>query len=171
MRAEDAVDVGLKRDVEAVLRREGKMERRTEGGGMFVGGGPLGEVLPAGFVVCEASLLAPQSSQSQSELIGAAFVEDVFSGPLVAGLVTAGLGAGGRTAGLGAMSSKVPHSASKLFFSVVALGLLLSSKEGHAVTGDGDLGSVSFGNPSLTGVFRPSPGKGFLSWNDGDFGG
>lgn len=65
--------VGWKREVEAELRREGKMERRTEGGGMLVGGGPEGEAGRAGVVVggCGVGEGVAQASQSQSE---AAFV-------------------------------------------------------------------------------------------------
>lgn len=154
----------MKSEVDAVFRREGKMERRTEGGGMLVGGGPLGEVVPVDFVGCGGSFDAPQSSQSQSEPVGAGFVVDVFLEAWVAaGLMAAGLGAGGCTTGLGGMSSKAPHSASKLFFSVVVLALPSFSNDGHAVTGEGLLGLDSFGNSSLTGVFSPSPGKGFRS--------
>lgn len=93
--------VGLKRVVEAVLRREGKMERRTEGGGMLVGGGPGSgeEAVRAGFAGWDegggVGLL--QSSQAQSEL-GA---EVSVVGFLDALVVVVGFGSWGCTAAFG----------------------------------------------------------------------
>jgi hypothetical protein len=82
-----AVAVGLKREVEAVVRREGKMERRTEGGGMLDGGGPVGEVVWGWFggwaTGVSVDVDGAQASQSQSELgfgcVVVAFWEDVVA--------------------------------------------------------------------------------------------
>lgn len=143
------------------------MERRTEGGGMLVGGGPEGEVVSAGFGAGGVSFEAPQSSQSQSELAVAVFAVVVFSETLF----IASFAGRDCTATLGDMSSNAPQSASKLFFSFATLVSSSFSNVGHAVTGEGVLGLGSFGNSSPTGVFSPNPGKGLRSWNEGDFGG
>jgi hypothetical protein len=155
--AEEAAAVGLKREVDAILRREGKIERSTEGGGMLVGGGPDGEVTLAGLDTGGVSLVAPQSSQSQSELAVA-----VAAGVVLAAFAI-GLGTGVSETVSTGFSSITPHPASKLFSSSLRLVLSSFSNDGHAVTGDGLLGSGSCGNSSLTGVFRPSPGKGLRS--------
>lgn len=132
------MDVGLRREVEARERREGKIESRMEGGGMFVGGGLISWEDGAVVVVVEGGLgvrfclgwwSSSQADHSQSE-------EGV--GPDGAGLAGVDFDTGGLDAVTFACASDFGFVSGMSLNSSQSLPNPSFSMDGQAVTGVGD---------------------------------